>query len=374
MVIKVIMLGAGLSVQGGITSVEKLILNNAPSDVEIRHIETFIRGGAAKNIATLLNALWILTYSLAFRKADLVHIHFSERGSTIRKLILIPVVFLFRKPLILHSHGAAYKEFFENLPKPLQYILRACFCRCNKFIALSDSWKEYYSDIFSLEANQVVRLYNPVVVPSEVPNRGSEEPIKFVFLGRIGKRGGALDIANNNLPKQDKGAFDLISAFASLLEKDRKRAQLVLAGNGDIGTAKKMILDYNLQDQVTVYSWLYPDERDKLLGESDIFVLPSYNEGLPMSMLEAMAWGLCIIVTPVGGIPEVIFHENNGLLVTPGDQKELSSALSRMINDSKLRKNISQSARQSSQEFDILCYVDSLRDVYYSTLGLSQEK
>ena len=128
--------------------------------------------------------------------------------------------------------------------------------------------------------------------------------LKFVFLGRIGKRGGALDLAKSliSFPKQDKGAFDLIAAFAALPAASRQCAELVLAGNGDLEAANQLIIELGLEDKISMLTWLNPEQRDKLLSTADAFILPSYHEGLPMSMLESMAWGLPVIVTPVGGI------------------------------------------------------------------------
>ena len=368
MKIKVLMLGAGFSVQGGITSVEKLILDNISSDVDICHIATFVKGSPLRNTGALLYSILVLSNCLITESVDLVHIHFAERGSTLRKLVLVPLLILFRKPFILHAHGAAYREFFDSLPKPAKLLVVFFFSKSTKFISLSDSWSKYFSEIFCLSQEQSIRLYNPVELPQKVPNRSNQKLVKFVFLGRIGKRGGALDIASKNLPKQDKGAFDLIAAFASLSNNERARAQLILAGNGNIEGAKKLVNDLNIQKHVVLHSWLDSTERDRLLEESSAFVLPSFHEGLPMSMLEAMAWGLPVIVTPVGGIPEIIKHNKNGLLVTPGDRKEISNALSRLIRDNTLRAYLGREARETVQDFCIDKYTHSLRDIYLSAL------
>lgn len=369
--IKVLMVGAGLSVRGGITSVEKLILEHSSPNYQVQHIGTFAYGSVLHNIKVFFNAIWVLTNQLVKGNIDLVHIHFSERGSTLRKFILALIVLLFRKPLVLHSHGAAYKEFYAGLPLIMQRSILSVFQRCNKFIALSNSWREYFLDAFRLEPDQIVVLYNPVKLPTVVPDRTNHSSITFVFLGRIGKRSGALDLANANIAQQDKGAFDLLSAFAKLPEPYRLRAKLILAGNGDLESAKQLATELNIAAQVTIHSWLTPTQRDTLLETSDVFVLPSYNEGLPMSMLEAMAWGLSVIVTPVGGIPEVIQHKRNGLLVQPGNQSELTSAMQTLIHDDALRLSLGSAARSHCQLFDVQNYVRSLHEIYSSVLNES---
>lgn len=367
---KVLMLGAGLDVQGGITSVEKLILENVPSGLKIDHVATFSKGSSLHNVRIFLRAIAVLIRASLNNQADIIHIHFSDRGSTLRKVILAFITLVLHKPLILHAHGAAYKEFYEGLPRLAQHLVVAVFSRCTKFISLSESWQSYYSSLFQLKPDQITVLQNPVVLPPEVPQRTGRKQVTFVFLGRIGKRGGALDIARSivSIPQQDKGAFDLIKAFAELPEPDKASAQLILAGNGDIETARQLIQEWGLSDRVIIQSWLDPIQRDELLARADAFVLPSYNEGLPMSMLEAMSWGLPVIVTPVGGIPEIITHNENGLLVHPGNRAELVQAIQKLIKEEDLRIALGNAARNSISLLDIDKYIYSLHSLYTSVV------
>ncbi|WP_017721981.1 glycosyltransferase family 4 protein [Kamptonema formosum] len=368
---RVLMLGAGLDVKGGITSVEKLILENAPSNVKIHHVATFAQGSAIHNVRVFLKAAQTLLLTLLTGKADVIHIHFSERGSTFRKAILTLLALGFRKPVVPHSHGATYEEFFAKLPRPVQKFLALLFGSCTKFIVLSESWKAYFLENFALDESQIAVLHNPVKLPPAVPLRTGNEQVTFVFLGRIGKRGGALEMAKSVVafPQQDKGAFDLIKAFAALPEKQRNRAKLVLAGNGDVEMAQQLVRELGIEERVTVLSWISPAERDELLANADAFVLPSYNEGLPMSMLEAMAWGLPAIVTPVGGIPEIISDRHNGLFVQPGNQQQLVQAMQSLIEDEGLRLALGAAGRNRVQSLDIKNYMSSLLQVYASAIA-----
>ncbi len=365
---RVLMLGAGLDVKGGITSVEQLILENAPSKVKIHHVPTFAQGSAIHNVRVFLRAAQTLLQTLITGNADIIHIHFSERGSTFRKAILTLLALGFRKQVVLHCHGATYEEFFAKLPRIVQKFLGSLFGSCTKFIALSESWKAYFMEKFELDASQIAVLHNPVKLPPAIPLRTEHQQVTFVFLGRIGKRRGALELAKSVVafPQQDKGAFDLIKAFAALPEQQRNCAKLVLAGNGDVEMAQQLVRELGLEEQVTVFSWISPAQRDELLANADAFVLPSYNEGLPMSMLEAMAWGLPAIVTPVGGIPEVIADKQNGLLVQPGNQQELVQAMQSLIEDEGLRLALGTAGRNRVQSLDIKNYMSSLLKVYTS--------
>jgi glycosyltransferase involved in cell wall biosynthesis len=373
--IKILMLGTGLDVKGGVTSVEKLIINNAPPQLRINHVATIGQGSALHNVILFVKAIGSLCGAILRKDVDILHIHFSERGSTLRKSILILIGIVFHQSIILHAHGATYKEFYQGLPHSIQKALIFLFEKCTRIIVLSKSWQDFYSSEFSLDQGQVVVLYNPVDMPLSIPDRSGRKQVKFVFLGRIGKRGGALDIAKSliSFPKQDKGSFDLINAFAALPEADRSSAELILAGNGDLETANQLINELGLADKITILSWLNGEQRDELLANADVFVLPSYNEGLPMSMLESMAWGLPVIVTPVGGIPEVIVHKQNGWLVQPGKQEELVQAMQNLISDESLRLSLGAAARSSVKDLDIKNYMDSLLSLYNIVVNLSSK-
>jgi glycosyltransferase involved in cell wall biosynthesis len=368
-IIKVLMFGTGLDVKGGVTSVEKLIINNAPSQLRINHVATIGQGSVFYNIILFAKAIRSLILTIVRKDVDIIHIHFSERGSTLRKSILILIGLIFRQSIILHAHGATYKEFYEGLPVVIKKILVALISRC-KVIALSESWQDYYSSSFSLSKSEISVLYNPVDMPVNMPYRQGRKQLKFIFLGRIGKRGGALDIAKSlmSFPKQDKGAFDLIHAFSALSDADRHDLELVMAGNGDLDAASQLINDLNLADKITILDWLNSEQRDKLLASADAFILPSYNEGLPMSMLESMAWGLPVIVTPVGGIPEVIIDHQNGLLVEPGVQEQLVTAMQSLIRDESLRLSLGAAGRGSIKGLNIHNYMDSLLTLYTSAI------
>ncbi len=370
--LRILMLGAGLDVQGGITSVEKLMLENAPTGLQIRHVPTFAKGSPALNIRTYLQAIGTLVQVLLRRKVDIVHIHFSERGSTLRKFNLALITLIFRQPLVLHCHGATYQEFYAQLPQIGKFLVTTVFSKCSKFIALSSSWRDFCVDKFNLKPEQAVVMLNPVILPPNIPDRTDHTSVNLVFLGRIGNRGGALD-AVSSFPQQDKGAFDLIRAFAALPIVDRQLAKLAIAGNGDIDAAQQLIATLGIADRVTIHSWLNPTQRDQLLAASDVFVLPSYHEGLPMSMLEAMAWELPVIVTPVGGIPEVVTTGENGLLVTPGNQAELQNALQQLIQDPILRSNLGQAGRETVQSLAIDSYMVKMSGLYTAIMATSQQ-
>ena len=113
-----------------------------------------------------------------------------------------------------------------------------------------------------------------------------------------------------------------------------------------------------------VLSWIDSSERERLLAESDVFVLPSYNEGVPMALLEAMAAGLPAIVTSVGGIPDVLRHGVEGLMVEPGRLSDLSAAMARMVTHDGECNASGRRAHDRARSFDVHAYARSLAEIY----------
>jgi glycosyltransferase involved in cell wall biosynthesis len=353
--IQVIMLGPSLSVNGGISSVEKLILQYAPPEIKIRHIATHEEGSIKRRILVFGKALIQLVWTLLTEDIDIFHIHLSQRGSAFRKAILSLLIWLFRKPVILHAHGSEFRLFYANLSPIIKKLLGWVLFRCSRLIVLSESWKSFYTTNLGLTAKQVIVLPNPVQLPAQIPSRLETHQVKFLFLGRIGQR---------------KGAFDLIKAFATLSAEQKSCSSLILAGDGDLEQASQLIKNLNLTNQITLPGWVNTEQRDALLAKANVFVLPSYNEGLPMALLEAMGWGLPVITTPVGGIPEVVNSSENGLLINPGDIRQLSEAMKSLIENRNLRLDLGNNARKSVASLDVKNYGFSLLNIFR---GLQKE-
>lgn len=350
---KILMLGESLDRQGGIVSVEKLMIQQAPAEIQISHIPTLSNGSMLGKVIGFNQALIRLCWRLLQQEVDIVHIHVSERGSAFRQAITTMIAWLLQKPVILHTHSADFHLFYANLPQTVKAILSWIFCKSSRFIVLSDSWKKYYIDNLNLPSEKVCVLSNPVKFPQEVWQRNITKKVNFLFLGRIGER---------------KGAFDLIQAVAAIPDQEKQNLELIMAGDGEGERARKLLDELHLGHCITILDWVNEQQRDQLLAKADVFILPSYNEGLPMALLEAMSWELPVITTPVGGIPELVISEQNGLLVKPGEKQDLSVAIQRLISDSDFRQRLGANARKSVQSFDVNLYMTHLSKIYHAVL------
>jgi glycosyltransferase involved in cell wall biosynthesis len=345
--LRVLQFGPSLQVRGGISSVEKLICDYLPPYVSMRHVATMEEGSAIAKASVFAKSVNELRRALESQDPTVVHIHFASRGSTLRKMILAEMVARAGRPLILHAHGSEFDEFHRKLPAAVRRNVNRCLQRANVFITLSTQWRDFYVQECELSPSQVVVLSNPVRVPSEVVSREGRDTVQFVSLGRLGER---------------KGSYDLVNAFVGLPENLRNRARLVLAGDGDVEGVRK--LGEPAGERVKVLSWIDANQRDVLLKESDVFALPSRAEGVPMALLEAMAYGMPSITSPVGGIPDVFKDGIDGTLVTPGNVEQIRAAMVHFITDETARLACGRRARENARQHDVHVYARRLAEIY----------
>jgi glycosyltransferase involved in cell wall biosynthesis len=344
--VQVLQVGPALTVHGGVSAVEQLICDYLSPYAAIRHVDTTHEGSWLSRGTMFGRAAHTLWRALDTVEPTLVHIHFASRGSTLRKMLLAQLVLRARRPLILHAHGGGFDKFHRGLPSFLRRLVNRTMQQANLVIALSSQWRDFYIRECELSPSQVVVLANPVRVPAKIVDRSGRQQVQFLHLGKLGR---------------GKGSYDLVKAFLALPPELRERARLIMAGNGDLAELASAAAG---ESRIEVRPWIDPVERDRLMNESDVFALPSYFEGVPMSLLEAMASGLPSITTPVGGIPDVFTHGAEGLLVQPGDVERLTAAMAQLIRDEDLRLAAGRRAHERARGNDVHAYARRLSEHY----------
>jgi glycosyltransferase involved in cell wall biosynthesis len=352
--VRVLQMGPSLEMHGGVSAVEQLICDYLPAFVSIRHVDTAHEGSWLRRGMLFVRAMYQLSRALEAIEPTVVHIHFASRGSTLRKMLLSQLVIHARRPLILHAHGGGFDKFHRGLPPVLRRMVNRTLQQANLVITLSSQWRDFYIRECELAPSQVVVLPNPVRVPSKIPERAHHDQVQFVHLAKLCR---------------GKGSYDLVTAFCALPAELRARARLVMAGNGEVEQLRSLAAG---ESRITILPWVEPAERDRLLAESDVFVLPSYAEGVPMSLLESMASGLPCITTPVGGIPDVITEGVEGLLVPPGDVNRLSAAMARLITDDSLRLAAGARGYERAGANDVHAYARRLAEHYLRIAPVSE--
>src|SRR5262249_31080471 len=138
-----------------------------------------------------------------------------------------------------------------------------------------------------------------------------------------------------------------------------------LAGNGLVDETRAAIARAGLGNRVRVPGWVGPQPRDALLRAATIFVLPSLSENLPMAVIEAFAYAVAVICTPVGALPEIVKHGETGLFVPPGDVDRLADALLRLAKDAELRQRLGMNAKaEHMTRLEIRHYTERLITVW----------
>lgn len=161
-----------------------------------------------------------------------------------------------------------------------------------------------------------------------------------------------------------KGTPELIAALASP-ELRHRQWTATLAGNGPLDHFREAIATVGLSGRIKLPGWQSADEVRALLQRADILVLPSHDEGLPMSILEAMAAGVAVIATPVGAISDAVIDGETGLLVPPGDVIALAGAVLRLLDNASMRQSLAANARARYESmFTIDRTASAIADIY----------
>lgn len=289
--------------------------------------------------------------SAALGRVDLLHIHLSVRGSSLRKAILARTARTLKVPYVVHLHGTDYREFWDAAPAPLKAEICRMFALSEGVIVLGTYWATVVREIEPASSSKITVLPNATAPPNpEFVKSETNAPVRITFLGQLGSR---------------KGSPDLIDALARLSTDVDWMA--TIAGDGAIAEARTQVKSLGIGDKVFVPGWLSTKERTALLEQTDILVLPSYAENLPMVLLEAFAHGIATVVTPVGAIPEVVTSGHNGILVQPGDVEALSQAIQLLVKDPALRRRLGAAAREDHEnKFEISQYLKRLSNVWQS--------
>lgn len=295
-------------------------------------------------------------FTLAFnRKIKIVHIHGATHGSFLRKYIVFLIAkYLFRKKTIYHTHGAEFHLFYENAAAWLKKIIRHFVRRVDCVVVLSASWKKYFADTFGITHLTIVPNIVARVPPRQKKNIATNQPLVFLFLGAIGNR---------------KGVFDLLQTIATHRSQLEGKCIFKIGGDGEVDRLTSEIQKSNLQELVHFLGFVSGEKKQALLNSSDVFILPSYNEGLPISILEALAHSMPVISTTVGGIPEIVHDGKNGILIPPGDPDVLYKAIQQFVEQPNLINIYGQKSYEiASHKYFPEFVVDSLKKVYQQML------
>lgn len=295
-------------------------------------------------------ALVKMVYYLLCKNVVLLHVHSSFGWSFLRKSIIVFIASLFGKPVALHIHTGRIYSWFLSENRLLRAITDAVFRRSDVIIVLCRDWKKRLQRRYP-SANIVVleNPFNSNDIASPVEKTRTD--FRVLFCGFL-------------LPA--KGVEDLVAVAERAAAEGVCDIRFVIAGRGEM---EPYILEYiagaGARPNVEYVGWITGDRKTQTLASASLFFLPSYIEGMPTSILEAMSHGLPIVSTKISGVPDLVADGENGYLFQPGDRDGFYAAIKRLHFDRPLRERMGRFSKKRSRQFASDIVYGKLQDIYY---------
>lgn len=334
---RIVMLGAGPETRGAVAAVvdsyrahglfERWPIDYlAVSGEQPPHREAVRYAGALRDFAL----------ALAREPRSAVHVHLSRKAYW-RQAAFAAAALAARCPLVLQLHGTGFGAEAAPLLKRAACVIVAC-------------------EASRLWVRSVARDAHTVCVPppAALGVAPRARPNVVLFLGRL---------------EAAKGIYDVLDALARVREAVPD-VRLVCAGDGDRAGVARYAERLGIADAVKFTGWVGPSGKRALLETAAAFVLPSYDEALPVSLVEAMSAGVPAIVSPVGGMSEAVQDGVSGLFVAPGDRAGLERRLKRVLLDRAFAERIGAAARESAKLRFAPARVLARLDDIYASLGV----
>lgn len=289
-------------------------------------------------------------------KYRLVHINMPlARRSTVRDTMLVMLARAMRRTVIVHLRGGQYTLSRDVRPH-VRWMIRNSLRLSARVLVQGDKEKEFIFDFYGASRSSVSVLPNAVLVPEFQVQKDYQGPLVILYMGRMDRR---------------KGLEEIVRALNIL--KENVHFQFCFAGTGP---QKDHFISECERAIPGLYEYLGViggQEKEEALARSHLFLMPSFFEGLPNAMLEAMAWRLVPVVTPVGSIPEVIKDGENGCLVPVKEHEPIVNRIRELDGDRALFERMGQKAQETIREhYDLNSYIEKLNQIYTEVKNSSQ--
>ncbi len=346
---RVLMLGPSIDAQGGMATVERNIIEAVERNGDsVDFISTYEEGRKLRKLS--IAAAAYAKFLKRLGGCDLVHVHLASRGSFDRKCFFMRAAFRRGKPVVAHVHGSEFGVWYDQeCSEAMRAQIRETFGRCAKVIILSEEWRAYFADNRICDPAKLLVLHNAVEIPAQPADVACNSGV--LFLGRMGER----------------KSPDVILRAAKTVLESHPRARFRFGGDGDVAKYQVLAAELGIASNCDFLGWTTGKQKEEAIRSSRIYCLPSKHEGMPMSVLEAMSYGLATIATPVGGVPQVIQDGVNGYLMPIDDSEFLAYRINELLDDSGLAACIGSAGRKTIVEsFGMDSYTRKLTKLYES--------
>jgi glycosyltransferase involved in cell wall biosynthesis len=373
---RILIVGPTFKQPGGIGMINEIILgSDLNKNFELIHLDTTRPKAVVDKVATLATVNFYLFFQqslrlvkiLIFKRPQIMHQPITDRISFWKEAAFMLIARLFRVKIVGHLNGCLFPQLFENANRVVKHMIKAVMHLPSVIIATSNCWQSYLQESIS-PCLDVVIIPNPITPDiaelSNHPKTATPEtkPV-ILFVGSLGLR---------------KGFFDALKAVP-IVHSRILEAQFVFAGDVAIENEQKMV-DRARFEAIANKGVAFPGivtgkEKLALFQEASLLILPSYFENLPLVVLEAMAAGLPLVVTPVGALPELIEEGINGFFVQPGDYEALAERIIYLLKNHEERKAIGMNnAAKFLQGFSPKFVIAKIEQTYFNVLGLTTSK
>lgn len=332
------MVGPNIESKGGIATV---IMNFKMhyTDNSVVYFDSWCEN---KRLSSGVQALFILNKKIKQEQIDIVHFHVAQKGSFYRKALLAKKVRKQTK-VIFHMHASQFDTFYAEVNPIMKKYIQNTLNQLDGLVVLSEEWAQFYRTITT---TKITIIENAVEVSKSIQYNPYSK--KIITLGRIGKR---------------KGSYDILT-LAERIAPNFPEIKFTLYGDGEINKVAKQIKKRGIKN-VYLGGWIVKSEQEEVIRSSLLHLLPSYQEGLPMSILETMSFGIPNLTTTVGGIPQVVKDGQSGMTTNPGDIDEMFGNLSKFLESKEIRECYSKEAyRTINSDFSIDAYFKKWNKFY----------
>jgi len=358
----VIVVGPPPDMVGGMASVVKQFLSlDFGSDLHVTAFPTTFSRDARESrgarIVRHLRHLRLLASACRRARPGVVHVHTCSGASLYRSAADVMVARLAGCRTVLHVHGAAFDKFHADSGVVQRRLIERSLTVADRVVALSEGWRQKLRRM--APGARIVVVENAVALPEIAQSKRVEGPCRLLFLSRM---------------DDWKGVDDLLDAAAHA-RAGGCEFELVLAGPagsaGDAAVLNEKINARGLESCVYFAGAVYGAEKSTLLRNADLCVQPSHHEGLPVAVLEALSYGIPVIATSVGAIPEVITDRREGLLVPARRPDVLAEAICGLTRDPAARRAMGAAGRRLAESrFGLARLREDLRSLYRELLDL----
>jgi glycosyltransferase involved in cell wall biosynthesis len=350
---RILQMGPDPAIGGGMAAALRGLLESPLAErYELEVVPTYRGAEPLARLAVYCAALGrLVAWSLRGR-GQIVHVHATVRGSMYRKAVCVLLGKALRRRVVLHVHSGAgdIAQFAQSRGALSLRLFRAALGAADAVLAVSAASAEALRHAYGVAEIAVVPNAAPVVAPF-VREPAPPDEVRVAYLG--------------GFANPAKGGDVMLAALDLALARE-PRLRVTMAGPGELPPRGAELLA--ARPALEWAGWLTPAEKDALLRRAEVFVMPSRSEGLPMALLEAMAHGMAVVATAVGGIPEVVDPGVDGLLAPSEDPAALADALCELAADPVLRERLGAGARRRVETLDAVEVAGRL-DALYASLS-----